>query len=98
MKKVILNIAYELNLLSFVIYPISFIYFGCQTDYLQTPWSAFKVISLIVWEIIGIGNLTLLIGNLVIWNKHDKSSKGLLLLLFFNWLYCPRYYKKAKKN
>ena len=99
MKKRMLEIAYSLNMIAFFVFPVAFVYNFYQiNNNLQNSWSSFKIIMLIVVELVSIGNLILLIGNLIIWNKNDKTTRNLLLLLLLNFLYCPTYYRDAKEK
>lgn len=96
MKKVILEICFVVNaLFCLMLIPLIItVLFG--VDFLYDFLKSEQGIKLRLY--INIPIIVLWINNVIVWSKNDKNVGRLILILLFNALYNPFYYRKSVKN
>lgn len=100
MKKKILKIAYYINYFAFfyAFASIIFVPFLMLQPGLTQGWIISGFVFNLLWLITCMGILILFANNLIVWYKKDREIRNLVLLIFFSWIYSPRYYKDAEKK
>jgi hypothetical protein len=96
MKRIVLEICFTVNVLfCLVLVPLLItVLFG--NDSMYSFLTSEKGVNLRMY--INLPILILWVNNIIVWYKKDKKIIQLVMILIFNALYNPFYYRKAVKN